>query len=97
MSNTSLKTLSKLVLSELREQVLLYYPRLLDEPVRFPELLLDTTEIALAIASTADSLSANVFLSERSASETHHRSSQISCYKSMTDNHLSQKQQAMVF
>jgi len=31
--------------------------------------LLDTTEIAFAIASTAESLSANVFLSERSASE----------------------------
>ncbi len=49
-------------------------PRLLDDPVRFPELLLDTTEIALAMASTADSLSANVFLSDRSASETHRTS-----------------------
>lgn len=45
------------------------YPLLLEEPVLFPELLLETTEIALAIASTADSLSANVFLSDLSASE----------------------------
>lgn len=45
------------------------YPLLLEEPVLFPELLLDTTEIALAIASTADRRSANVFLSDRSASE----------------------------
>lgn len=52
------------------------YPRLLDDPVLFPELLLDTTEMALAMASTADSLSANVFLSERSASATQHRASE---------------------
>lgn len=45
------------------------YPLLLEEPVLFPELLLETTEIALAIASTADSRSANVFLSDLSASE----------------------------
>lgn len=48
---------------------LCHYPRLLEEPVLFPELLLETTEIALAIASTADRRSANVFLSDRSASE----------------------------
>lgn len=46
-----------------------HYPLLLEEPVLFPELLLETTEIALAIASTADRRSANVFLSDRSASE----------------------------
>lgn len=45
------------------------YPLLLEEPVLFPELLLETTEIALAIASTADRRSAKVFLSDRSASE----------------------------
>lgn len=45
------------------------YPLLLEEPVLFPELLLDTTEMALAIASTADRRSANVFLSDLSASE----------------------------
>lgn len=44
------------------------HPLLLDEPVLLPELLLDTTEMALAMASTADRRSANVFLSERSAS-----------------------------
>lgn len=44
------------------------YPLLLEEPVLFPELLLDTTEMALAIASTADRRSANVFLSDLSAS-----------------------------
>lgn len=49
------------------------YPRLLDDPVLFPELLLDTTEMALAMASTADSRSAKVFLSERSASVTQQR------------------------
>lgn len=46
-----------------------YYPLLLEEPVLFPELLLETTEIALAMASTADRRSANVFLSDLSASE----------------------------
>lgn len=45
------------------------YLLLLDDPALFPGPLLDTTEIAFAIASTAESLSANVFLSERSASE----------------------------
>lgn len=45
------------------------YPRLLEEPVLFPELLLETTEMALAIASTADRRSAKVFLSDLSASE----------------------------
>lgn len=47
----------------------LIYPLLLEEPVLFPELLLETTEMALAIASTADRRSANVFLSDLSASE----------------------------
>lgn len=46
-----------------------HYLLLLDDPARLPGPLLDTTEIAFAIASTAESLSANVFLSERSASE----------------------------
>lgn len=45
------------------------HPLLLEEPVLFPELLLETTEMALAIASTADRRSANVFLSDLSASE----------------------------
>lgn len=45
------------------------YLLLLDDPALFPGPLLDTTEIAFAIASTAESLSAKVFLSERSASE----------------------------
>lgn len=45
-----------------------HYLLLLDDPARLPGPLLDTTEIAFAIASTAESLSANVFLSERSAS-----------------------------
>lgn len=49
------------------------YPLLLEEPVLFPELLLETTEMALAIASTADRRSANVFLSDRSASEMKQR------------------------
>lgn len=48
---------------------LVIYPLLLEEPVLFPELLLDTTEMALAMASTADSRSAKVFLSDLSASE----------------------------
>jgi hypothetical protein len=45
-----------------------HYPLLLEEPVLLPELLLETTEMALAMASTADRRSANVFLSDRSAS-----------------------------
>lgn len=45
------------------------YPLLLEEPVLFPELLLETTEMALAMASTADRRSAKVFLSDLSASE----------------------------
>jgi len=47
-----------------------HYLRLLDDPARLPGPLLETTDIAFAMASTAESLSANVFLSERSASET---------------------------
>lgn len=47
------------------------HPRVPDEPGLLPELLLDTTEMALAMASTADSRSAYVFRSDRSASETH--------------------------
>ena len=45
-----------------------HYPLLLEEPVLLPELLLETTEMALAMASTADRRSANVFLSDGSAS-----------------------------
>ena len=52
---------------------ILSYLLLLEDPARFPGPLLDTTEIAFAIASTADNLSANVFLSERSASEAKRR------------------------
>lgn len=52
-----------------REKHQSVYLLLLDDPARLPGPLLDTTEIAFAIASTAESLSANVFLSERSASE----------------------------
>lgn len=52
-----------------KKNALCPYPLLLEEPVLFPELLLDTTEIALAIASTADRRSANVFRSDRSASK----------------------------
>lgn len=50
-------------------QTTVIHPLLLEEPVLFPELLLETTEMALAIASTADRRSANVFLSDLSASE----------------------------
>lgn len=51
------------------EQFMSTYPLLLEEPVLFPELLLETTEMALAMASTADRRSAKVFLSDLSASE----------------------------
>lgn len=56
------------------------YLLLLDDPALFPGPLLDTTEIAFAIASTAESLSANVFLSERSASEKLRKASEIKFY-----------------
>lgn len=56
------------------------YLLLLDDPALFPGPLLDTTEIAFAIASTAESLSANVFLSERSASEKLRKASVLKYY-----------------
>lgn len=54
---------------------------MLEEPVLFPELLLETTEMALAIASTADRRSANVFLSDLSASEMKMKKSQQKVFK----------------
>jgi len=59
----------KIRIQKTRGKLQSVYLLLLDDPARLPGPLLDTTEIAFAIASTAESLSANVFLSERSASE----------------------------
>ena len=63
------RKLSLYILWSINRVYVVIYPLLLEEPVLFPELLLETTEMALAIASTAERRSANVFLSDLSASE----------------------------